>query len=326
VDRRAFIGTLSGSLLAAPLAARAQQSSKIPKIGILGNSPSSLWEALKQDLRGRGWIEGQTVAFEVRYTRGNLERLSGFADELVQLDVDVIIASAPPAVRAAKQATSKIPIVMTAVADPVRDGFVASLARPGGNVTGVASVAAPTLLSKILELGKEAIPRMTRVGLLFNAANPLNYAATFSAELREAARALRVELHELGIRSADDIRSAMGGAVAAKVDAVLVVGDPLTFMHRGLIQELAAQRGLPTLQTTREYMAERGLLSYGTSLEVLGRAVAPYVDKILRGARPADLPVVQPSKYELIINLKAAKALGLTIPQSLLQRADQVIE
>jgi putative ABC transport system substrate-binding protein len=229
-------------------------------------------------------------------------------------------------VRAARQATATIPIVMTAVADPVRAGFVASLARPGGNVTGVASVAAPTLLPKIIELGKEAIPRMTRVGLLFNAANPLNYAATFSDELREAARVLKVELHDLGIRSADDIRAAMGAAVAARVDAVLLVGDPLTFMHRVLIQELAAQQGLPTLQATREYLAERGLLSYGTSTELLVRAVAPYVDKILRGARPADLPVVQPSKYELVINLKTAKALGLTIPPSLLQRADQLIE
>ncbi|HUP38010.1 MAG TPA: ABC transporter substrate-binding protein [Candidatus Limnocylindria bacterium] len=326
MNRRAFLRSLGSSLLAAPLAAEAQQSSKIAKIGILANSPSPLLEALKEELRGFGWVEGRTAAFEVRYARGDLDRLPGFADELVKLDVDVIIAPAPPAVRAAKQATATIPIVMTAVADPVRDGFVASLARPAGNVTGVASVAAATLLPKILELGKEAIPRMTRVGLLFNAANPLNYAATFSDELREAARALKVELHDLGIRSADDVRAAMGAAVAARVDAVLVVGDPLTFMHRGLIQELAAQRGLPTLQTTREYLAGRGLLSYGSSLELLVRAVAPYVDKILRGARPADLPVVQPSKYELVINLKTAKALGLTIPQSLLLRADQVIE
>ena len=326
MDRRAFLEALAGSLLVAPLAAGAQPSGKIAKIGILANSPSPLLETLKEDLRGLGWVEGRTAAFEIRYASGNLDRLPGLADELVKLGVDVIIAPAPPAVRAARQATATIPIVMTAVADPVRAGFVASLARPGGNVTGVASVAAPTLLPKIIELGKEAIPRMTRVGLLFNAGNPLNYAATFSDELREAARVLKVELHDLGIRSADDIRAAMGAAVAARVDAILLVGDPLTFMHRVLIQELAAQQGLPTLQATREYLAERGLLSYGTSTELLVRAVAPYVDKILRGARPADLPVVQPSKYELVINLKTAKALGLTIPPSLLQRADQVIE
>ena len=322
MNRRAFLFGSVATALALPFAAEAQQAGKAYRIGVLSNTKAA---ALTEALRELGWVEGQNLTIHWRLAQNDFDRYPALARELVDLKVDLIVAMAPPATRAAQHATKTIPIVMTAVADPLRDGFVASLARPGGNITGVASVAAPTLLPKILEIGRAAIPRMVRVGVLFNGANPLNYAATFSAELREAARALTLDLHQLEVRSAQDVQPAIESA-AARVDAVLLVGDPLIFVHRERIQELAARHSLPTLQPAREYSAGRGLLSYGPRIDRLIRDLAPYVDKILKGAKPADLAVVQPSTYELVINLKTAKALGLTIPPSLLLRADQVIE
>jgi putative ABC transport system substrate-binding protein len=312
-------------VLLATASAGAQQPARPARVGFLGNVAATP-NPFAEDLRALGWAEGRNLAMEWRWMAGNVDQARGFAAELVRLTPDVIVAVSPPAVRAVQQATSTIPVVMLAVADPVGMGFVASLARPGGNVTGVSSSVPEGFVGKQLELVKEALPKASRVGLLLNAANPLNYAAAFSGQLAAAAQALKLELTRLEIRAADDIERAIGTASRERVDAVFVVGDVLTFQHRKRIHDLAAAARLPTFVPTPEYLEGQGLLAYGPSLRDATRLAAVYVDKILRGARPADLPVEQPREYRLVVNLRAARALGLTMPPALLGRADQVIE
>jgi putative ABC transport system substrate-binding protein len=294
-------------------------------VGFLGSTPVTP-NPLTDGLRALGWIEGRNLAIDARYMEGNVERAPQLAAELVRLNPDVIVAASPPAVRAVQRATSDIPVVMFAVADPVGMGLVASLARPGGNITGVASVVPEGFMGKQLELVREALPGASRVGVLFNAGNPLNYAATFSRQLATAADALKLALTPLEIRTADEIEKAIGVASRERVDAVLLVGDVLTFRHRKRIHDLARASRLPTFVPTPEYLDDQGLLAYGPSLTDAARQAAVYVDKILKGARPADLPVEQPREYRLVVNVRAARALGLTLPPSLLGRADQVLE
>jgi len=310
------------------LAAVAQPAARVARIGVLGTSDerASSSEPLVEGLRALGWVEGQNIVIERRYTEGDIERAPRLAAELVRLNVDVIVAAAPPNVGAAQRATSSIPIIMLAVSDPVGMGFVASLARPGGNITGVTSAVPEGFLGKQLQIIKEAIPTAARVGLLFNAANPLNYRIASASELAAAAQASDMQLRDLEIRSADDIERTMTAANLRGLDAVLVVGDPLTFRHRKRIHELAALQRIPTFVPTPEYVEGQALAAYGPSLRDQARHAAVYVDKILKGAKAADLPVEQPREYRLVVNLRTAGTLGLKLPSSLVMRADEVVQ
>ncbi len=326
ITRRDFISTLAAGLLAAPLDAEGQPAGKIARIGVLGNSPSPGWEAFRRGLQDLGYIEGQNIAIEWRWTEGRVERAPELAMDLVRLKVDVIVASAPPATRAAQQATTTIPIVFTAVADPIDSGFVRSLARPGGNLTGLASSVPEGFFGKQLELAREAIPSAKRVGVLFNADNPRNYFTQFAQQWAQAAEALKLELRRMDMRRPEDLEAVFRMAHQGRVDVVILVGDPLIFQQRMRIHDLADEYRIPTIQPTKEYLAGRGLLSYGPNLTELTSRAAVYVDRILKGGKPAELPVEQPRQYELVVNLRSAKALGLTIPPSLLLRADEVIQ
>jgi putative tryptophan/tyrosine transport system substrate-binding protein len=324
VKRREFI-TLMGGAAAWPLAARAQQAGSKHTVGILsaGVENAALNMVLVDALRELGWVEGKNIAFEHRYAENRLERLPGLATDLVRLKVDVIAAAGTLAPLAAKQASSTIPIVMTTAGDPLGSGLVASLARPGGNVTGM-SLMAPDLGGKRLELLKEVLPRLARVAVLWNAANP--YSALVFKETQAAGRTLGIEVQSLEVRAPDDFDGAFEAARQQRPDALITVEDPLTVNHRQRVADFTAGQQLPSLHGVREFAAAGGLMSYGASLADLIRRAAGYVDKILRGAKPADLPVQQPSKFEFVINLKTAKALGLEIPPSVLARADEVIE
>ena len=322
--KRREVITLLGGAAAWPLSARAQQAGKIHKIGYLSpDSPSAVITPFLDALRELGWIEGQNVTFEYRYAENRLERLPELAAELVRLNVDVIVARGTLGPLAAKRATSTIPIVMTAAGDPLGSGRVASLARPGGNVTGV-SLMAPDLGGKRLELLKEVLPRLDRVAVLWNAANP--YPALVFKETQAAGQTLGIEVQSLEVRAPDDFDGAFEAARRQRPDALITVEDPLTVTHRQRVADFTSEQQLPSLHGVREFAAAGGLMSYGASLADLFRRAAGYVDKILRGAKPADLPVQQPSKFELVINLKTAKALGLEVPPTLLARADEVIE
>jgi ABC-type uncharacterized transport system substrate-binding protein len=325
VKRREFIRLLGGAAAAWPLAARAQQGGRIRTIGILnaGTPVAEVTVVLFDALREFGWIEGKNVVFERRYADNRLERLHEFATQLVRLNVDVIIAAGTLAPLVAKQVTTKIPIVMTAAGDPVGSGLVLSLARPGGNVTGM-SLMAPDLGGKRLGLLKEVLPRLSRVGVLWNAANP--YPALVFKETEAAGQVLGIQVQSLEVRSPDDFDGAFEAARRGQPDALITVEDPLTVTHRKLIAEFATGRRLPTLHGLREFVTSGGLMSYGANLADLTRRAAGYVDKILRGAKPADLPVEQPTKFELVINLKTARALGLDVPDKMLVAADEVIE
>jgi putative ABC transport system substrate-binding protein len=270
-----------------------------------------------------GWVEGKNVVFEHRYADNRLERLPGLAADLVRLKVDVIAAAGTLAPLAAKQASSTIPIVMTAAGDPLGSGLIASLARPGGNVTGM-SLMAPDLGGKRLELLKEVLPRLARVAVLWNAANP--YSALVFKETQAAGRTLGIEVQSLEVRAPDDFDGAFEAARRQRPDALITVEDPLTVTYRQRVADFTAEQQLPSLHGVREFAAAGGLMSYGASLADLFQRAAGYVDKILRGAKPADLPVQQPSKFELVINLKTAKALGLTVPLTLQASAEEVIE
>jgi putative ABC transport system substrate-binding protein len=326
ITRRTFVVIIAGGALGLSLNLRAQSQATPRRIGYLGNSPQEGPDPFADGLRALGWIEGQNVIIERRFIAGNIERAPQLAAELVRLDVDVIVAAAPPNVRAVQQATSSIPVVMVAVSDPVGMGFVASLARPGGNITGVTSAIPEGFMAKSLQLIKEALPNTARVGLLVNTANPLNYATASAEQLATAAQMLKIELHRLEIRSADDIETTMTAGNLRGLDAVFVVGDPLTFRYRKRIHELAALQKVPTFVPTPEYVEGLALMAYGPSLRDASRQAAAYVDKILKGARAAELPIERPREYRLVVNLRAAKALGLTIPPSLVMRADEVIQ
>jgi putative tryptophan/tyrosine transport system substrate-binding protein len=325
MNKREFITLLGGAPAAWPLAARAQQPGKIRAIGLLSpasRSPSVV-PALFDALAELGWIEGKNLVVERRYAENRPERLPELAAELVRLNVDVIVANGTLGPLAAKQATSTIPIVMTASGDPLGSGLVASLARPGGNVTGM-SLMAPDLGGKRLELLKELLPQLARVAVLWNAANP--YPAIVFKETQAAGRTLGIEVQSLEVRGPRDFDGAFEALRRQRPDALITVEDPLTFTYQKLIADFAAGQLLPTLHGFREDVVAGALMSYGANIADLFRRAAGYIDKILKGAKPADLPVQQPTKFELVINLRTAKALGLEIPPTLLARADEVIE
>ena len=324
--RRDFIAALSSAAAVWPLAAHAQQSAKLPTIGFLGTSTPlvmSQWiAAFVQRLRELGWIEGRTVALEYRWAEGRSERMAEIAAEFVRLKVDIIVTYATPPVVAAKQATAVIPIVSAVMGDAVGTGLVASLARPGGNVTGL-SILTPDLAGKRLELLREVAPGVRRLAFLANMSNPISVPEM--GQVQAAAGTLGLDVVALEIRRPEDIVPAFetlkGGA-----QALYVAGDPLVLTNRVRINTLSLVAQLPAIYNSREYVEAGGLMSYGVNWPDLFRRTAEYVDKILRRAKPADLPLEQPNKFDLVINLTTAKALGLTIPDSFLLRADEVIE
>jgi putative tryptophan/tyrosine transport system substrate-binding protein len=326
MDRRAFLGTLTGGLLAAPLAAEGQpRPARVARVALLdgGNLESQLWQATRDGLRELGYVEGQNLIIEFRSADGHFDRVPELLAELIRLRVDVIVTIGDPVVSAAKQATSTIPIVMAGAGDPVGRGFVASLARPGGNITGVSNLAV-ALTGKWLELAKEVVPRISRVAILRNGGNPTH--ALFWAEAQTSAHGMALTVNSVEVRSPGEFEPAFTSMAQAGVGAVVVLADPMLGSHRMRLAELAAKYRLPSISPFREAAESGGLISYGPSLRANFRRAATYVDQILRGAKPGDLPIQQPTTFELVINLKTAKALGLTIPPSLLQRADQVIE
>jgi putative ABC transport system substrate-binding protein len=322
LHRREFI-TLLGGTAAWPLAAHAADE-KRHTVGILSAGGAGAADAAFLDaLREFGWIAGRNVVFENRYAENRLDRLPELAADLVRLKVDVIAVGGTLAPLAAKQATATIPIVMMAAGDPLGTGLVASLARPGGNVTGM-SLMSPDLVGKRLQLLKEVLPRLSRVAVLWNAANP--YSALVFKATQDGGQTLGIEVRSLDVRGPDDFDRIFEAARQQRPDALITVEDPLTGDHRKLIADFAAGQRLPALYGLRTFVAAGGLMSYGASLTDLFRRAAGYVDKILRGAKPADLPVEQPTKFELVINLKTAETLGLAVPPTLLALADEVIE
>ena len=328
ISRRTFLAGTGAMLLAAPLVAEAQQR-PMPRIGILtGESSADLLPALeqfRQELRKRGWIDGQTIILlEPRSAEGRNERLSELAAEVLKADPQIIVVFGAPATRVLRQATATIPIVMWSVGDPVGYGFVASLAKPGGNVTGTSTMVIETG-GKLVELLKEALPAVTRLALFVNPGNP--GAASYARQVQEVAEALRLKVQVLEVRRPDDFEGAFAAIVREHTDAIILPPEPLIRSQRRRIAEFAAQHHLPLLLHGPPVLLESGgLLTYGSRLSEQPRIVASYVDRILKGARPADLPVQQPTEFELGVNLKTAKALGLTIPPSLLGRADEVIQ
>jgi putative tryptophan/tyrosine transport system substrate-binding protein len=325
VKRREFITLLGGAAAAWPLAARAQQAGKVATIGFLGANPSvesSRVGAFVQRLRELGWIDGRNLAIEYRWAEGRNERYAENAAELVRLKVDVIVTSATPPTVAAKQATALIPIVFAAVTDPVGTGLVATLSRPGGNVTGLANQISDTA-GKKLEFLREIVPDLRRLAIMVNVGNPGSLMDM--REAQAAARTLGLMVTTSEIRQAEDIAPAFE-TLKGRVDAIYVSPDPLVNTNRTRINILAVGARLPTMHATREYVEAGGLISYGPNLPDHFRRAAEFVDKILRGAKPADLPVEQPTKFDLIINLTTAKALGLEVSPTLLARADEVIE
>jgi putative ABC transport system substrate-binding protein len=323
----ALVLALVFALHLAPLAAGAQQPKKVPRIGVLWPySPtvaSPFAEAFRQGLHGLGYVEGQNIALEQRWAEGRFDRLPSLAAELVRLNVDVIVTASTPAVQAAQQATRMIPIVMTVVSDPVESDFVASLARPGGNVTGL-SLMHPELSGKRLQLLKEVVPKVSRVAVLSDPSNPIT--PPLLRETEAAARALGVQLQLVEARGPTEFDSGFSAMTRGRAGALVVLPNSIFQNERRRIAALAAKSRVPAIYAWREAVDAGGLMAYGANLPDIFRRAATYVDKILKGAKPADLPVEQPTRFELVINLKTAKALGLTIPQSVLIRADQVIQ
>jgi putative ABC transport system substrate-binding protein len=326
--RREFITLIGGSAVWS-LATRAQPARKVYRIGLLLPGTSAIVAknprvtALLQELRALGWIEGQNVVFERRLAEGQLGRLDELAADLVRSNVDVIITAAAPAAMAAKEATSTIPIVILDPGDPVGTGLVQSLARPGGNVTGVTSIA-PDLAAKRLALLKETVPALTMVAVVFNAAIPP--AEIAMTELRAAAQKLNLQILSVAARAQNGLKEALARLADERPDGLLVFPDPLTFSNQDAIVNFTIERKIPALFGAKEFAEIGGLMSYGPSYPGMFRRGAYFVDRILNGARPADLPVEQPTRFELVINLKTAKALDLTVPTTLLARADEVIE
>jgi putative ABC transport system substrate-binding protein len=330
MDRRAFIGSIAsiaGSLLGAPLRAGAQPTARITRIGYLAPSLSTealrLIEAFRQGLREHGYVEGQNIALELRSADGRADRFPALAAELVALKVDVIVAGATLAVLPAKQASTTIPIVFPVHTDPVGAGLVASLARPGGNVTGL-SFSSEDLTGKRVQLLKEVVPGVSRIAVLWKSPNAAAMVQLKAVEV--AAQALAVSVQVLEVRDAQGLEAAFQAATTDHSGGLLIIDDPFTFLLRKRIVELARESRLPAMYGPREFAVDGGLIAYGANLEDMFRRAATYVAKILQGAKPADLPVEQPTKFELVINLKTAKALALTIPQSLVTRADEVIQ
>ena len=320
----ALILTFALCVLVVPYA-QSGQSAQAPRIGYLslGPGPSPRSEALQQGLRDLGYVEGRNITIDYRWTDGNLTQLQAAAADLVRSQVAIIVTGGPQATRVAKEATTAIPIVMAVDYDPVGAGFAASLARPGGNVTGMSAVS-PELNGKRLELLKATVPRLARVALLWNSAEP--NAVAFLRETQAAAKLMGLDLQSLEVRAPRDLEAAFQIARRERANGLTVLTDPVTLYHRSQLAGLAAKYALPAMYSERLFAEAGGLMSYGASDRDLHRQVAVYVDKILKGAKPADLPVEQPTKFELVLNLKAAKALGLTIPQAVLVRADEVFQ
>jgi len=327
MPKKIFFLALCSVLFALGFSADAQQPTTIPRIGFLiTSSPSVIaprMDAFRQGLRELGYVEGKNIVIERRHAEGKLDRLPTLAAELVRLNVDVIITSGPTATRPAKGATSTIPIVMTFDDDPVGSGFVASLARPGGNITGLSTLA-PEISGKQLELLKEIVPRLNRVAVIGTSTR--QGTAQSLKELELAAGAFAVKVQYLDIPNPQDIETAFRAAGKERADALLVLQSPVFNAQREQIADLALKNRLPATYPRREFVEDGGLMSYGASISDLDRRAATYVDKILKGTKPADLPVEQPTKFEFIVNLRAAKQIGLTIPPNVLARADKVIK
>jgi putative ABC transport system substrate-binding protein len=329
MNRRRFLQTMSASVLAVPLTAEAQQAASIPRAGFL--SPSSLsdsrtvryFQAFRQGLRELGYVEGQNIAIESRWAEGKYNRLPGLAAELVRLNIAVIVTYGGVATEAARQATRTIPIVMAVVQEAVATGLVSSLARPGGNITGLSSMS-PELVEKQLQILKEVIPKLSRVALLGNPAQ--NAHALQVRHAQDAARLLGVDLQVLEARDPSENDKAFAAITTERINAVIILGDAMLLDHRTHIASLATRGRLPIISALSPHAEAGGLMAYGPNISDTFRRAATYVDKILKGAKPGELPIEQPTKFELVINLKTAKALGLTIPPSILLRADQVIE
>ena len=329
MDRRAFVTALAGGLLAAPLAAEAQTSPTVPKVGYLSIGSASdprraaQLGAFQQGLHDLGYVVGKNILIEARFAEGSYDRLPDLAAELVRLKVDIILAYSTPATRAAQNATGAIPIVMSGVVDPLRTGLVAGLGRPGRNVTGL-SLMAPEVIGKQMQLLKELVPKVSRVAVLWNPSNPSNVPQLREAEV--TAQTLGLRLQALEVRSPNDLDPAFAAMTREHAGAAITLADGVLIDNRTRIARLAEKARLPAVYGLREHTEVGGLIFYGADPADLNRRAALFIDKILKGAKPSDLPVEQPTKFELVINLKTARALGLTIPPSLLQRADQVIE
>ena len=325
MHRRVWIQSAISGLLAAPLLAPAQQPGKLARIGFLSNSNASVvaanTEAFRQGLRELGWIEGQNIMIEYRWADGDMGRHPALVSELVKLPVDLIVTSGIQAVRAARQATGTIPIAVAIMSDPVALGVASSLARPGGNVTGLANLF-EELTPKQLQIFKEALPRATRIALLSRA----EVAPTVQSATEAAARSLGLNARVFQIRDLAELDAAINSAKAERADGVHLLPSPFFHLHRARIAELAIGHRLPTISEAREYVLDGGLMSYGPNFPGMYRRAAGYVDRILKGAKPGDLPIERLTRYELVINVKTAKALGITVPQSLLLRADEVIQ
>jgi putative ABC transport system substrate-binding protein len=328
MNRRTFLGTLAGGLLAATLAGEAQQGGQVYRIGLLDYAAPDparqvWWNAFRQQMRDLGYVEGQNVTFEPRWAQGDAKRLPKLAAELVGLKVDMIVTGGQNAALAAKRATATIPIVTATGTDPVALGLAASLRQPGGNVTGMTSISS-ALASKRLELLRIVAPRASRIAILWDERNPASRLSVDGTEA--AAKPAGLTIHSVPVRSPAEIEAAFATLVRDRAGALIIVPSPAIFSHRRQLVELAAKHRLPTVVGSREYVEAGGLASYGPDYPDQFRRAAGHVDKILKGAKPGDLPIEQPTKFELVINLKTARALGRTIPPSLLQRADQVIE
>jgi putative ABC transport system substrate-binding protein len=321
-NRRAFIAGLGGSA-AWPLVARAQQDRKVSSLGILTVRPDRAWDGMFQELRDLGYIEGQNLIVEWRYSEGHAERLADLANALVGLKVDVIVVDSTPAALAAKKATSKIPIVIPTAFDPVGAGLADSLAKPGGNVTGL-GLLLPEVNAKDLALLKEAFPPLIEVAVLWNAANPAN--SIVLSDVEAAARAIGLALQPQEVREPKDFDAAFAAITQRRPGGLLVVVDALLYIYKSQIVDFTIHKELPAVFPFREFVELGGLMSYGPNVPDMFRMAAVYVGKILRGAKPADLPIQQPTKFDLVINLKTARSLGLDIPPTLLARADEVIE
>jgi putative ABC transport system substrate-binding protein len=326
MDRRAFLAG-AAALLAAPLAAEAQQAGKVYRVGFLGNSTAALEANLvgpfREGLRELGYVEGQNIAIEYRWAEGQYERFPALIAELLARKVDVIVTAGTPASLAVKKATTSVPLVMVAVGDPVGTGLVTSLARPGGNLTGLISIA-PDLEGKRLELLREVVPKLSHVSVLTNPANPFH--ALSEKQVRAAASVMRMKVHFVNVRAEPEIDHAFGMITRQRPDGLIMLADRVFLHNRVRIADFATRNRIPGVYAYTELVDAGALMSFGPSYPGMHKRAAYFVDKILKGVKPADLPMEQPAKFELVINLKTAKVLGLTMPQSLLLRADRVIE
>lgn len=322
-DRRAFIGKVAAGLLAPLATVFAQAPAGMPRIGVLASSDGSAWDGFRQGLRDLGYVEGRNLGIEWRWVQGDVSRYHAYAKELVQSKVEVIVTSSTPASLAAKQATSSIPIVMANSAHPERIGLVDSLAHPGGNVTGLSNMA-PELAGKRMQLLREMLPKASRLATLWNPTNPIE--ALGLHELQAAGAVLGVQIQSVEVRSTEDYPSAFAAVLEGRADALHAFVNPVNSRHAQLIIDFALANRLPSSYDVALFVEAGGLWSYGASFDDMFRRAAGYVDKILRGARPGELPIQQPTTFDFVINLKTAKSIGLTVPNALLLRADRVIQ